>query len=426
MTINCSQDAVNSPLFHRWWSNKLLLMVCIYLFLFIERPWESISLLRDLPIERPYVVLLLIIAFLANRLRLRGVTTDKWVLGLLIIHFILSPFAYLPSKAFDQSIEYAKLVVMYILFLSCCDDEQDLYLILKTFVLSMIFYVLHSYWEYLNGRHYYRMEISRMLGVGDSLSDPNTFAASIVLSLPIVWVVFSFEENKWLKRIYLGYVILAFVCVVLTGSRTGFMALIFLMGIVVFMQKGTRKLTIVSLVIAIISVGWLVMPEEKKVRIQTIWDAEAGPANAHTSTEGRIYGFEAGMKMFKSRPLTGIGPGSENFIRYRIEKGDGVNQQAHNLAGEVLGELGLLGTFAFLGLIICTFRQFRKCRASELDSNRRDSFLSRLGAGGMILIALMLVFGIAGHNFYRPIWLWLAAWSSLGYSFSSQSLEVKY
>ena len=46
--------------------------------------------------------------------------------------------------------------------------------------------MLHSVWEYKNGRHVFRMGISRLVGVDKTLGDPNSFGASIVYSLPFL------------------------------------------------------------------------------------------------------------------------------------------------------------------------------------------------------------------------------------------------
>jgi len=403
--------------------SRVLMLLCFYLFLIIERPWESISYLHNIPIERIFAVLLLLVAFLSGKLHLRGVATDKWVLTLLGIHFILAPFSYLPSAGFDQGIEYAKMVVVYVLILSCCEDEADLRLIIKVFVLSMFIYVLHSFWEYTNGRYVYRMGISRMIGVDVLANDPNSFAASMVLSMPLVWVVYKTEINKWFRRLYIGYVLLALVCIVLTGSRSGTLALLFLIGLVILCQKGARRLKLAAVLILSILLVWAGMPEEKKERMRTVWDENAGPTNAHESTEGRSKGFHAGWEMFKERPLTGIGVGSMNFITYRVEHGDGIAEQAHNTLGEILGEFGAMGLSLFIGLVASIVKLFRSVLAAKRRETKGPLFIYDLACAGIITVLLLLFLGVGGHNFYRPLWLWLAAWASLAAFFSSPDVS---
>lgn len=401
--------------------SAMLLIVCFYMFLTIERPWESISYLHEVKVEKIFAVIMLIAAFASGRLRLRGVATDKWVLLLLALHFVLAPFAYITSAAVDQGIEYAKMAVLYVLILSCCDDEADLRIIVKAFVVAMGIYVLHSFWEFTNGRHTYRMGIVRMLGVGSSYSDPNTFAASIVLSFPFAWVVFKTEISSWMRRAFIAYGLLGVMCIILTGSRSGMLALLLLVLLIVMSKKGVRRWKLAILMGLTIMLVWSFMPQDKRERIRSVWDDNAGPANAHQSTHGRSLGYHAGLEMFYRNPVTGIGAGGNNFIAYRTSQVDGIPEQAHNLFGEVLGEFGLPGAIAFAGLVTCSLRLFWKTRKLEIERNGSISYLQRLSGAGLVTVALLVFLGFGGHNFYRPLWLWVAAWAALAHMFSTRN-----
>src|SRR5207244_897500 len=100
--------------------------------------------------------------------------------------------------------------------------------------------------------------------------------------------------------------------------------------------------------------------EDSRNRLRTVWDPDAGPANATTSAYGRVEGLRAGLAMIQRYPLTGVGIG--NFIPYRVAHLDGVSLLAHNLAGQTLGETGLLGAAAFTGMVLVTLRNCRRIR----------------------------------------------------------------
>lgn len=57
---------------------------------------------------------------------------------------------------------------------------------LLAFLAVMAIYMMHSLWEYHNGRHTFRMGIARLIGVDDTNGDPNSFGATIVYALPFV------------------------------------------------------------------------------------------------------------------------------------------------------------------------------------------------------------------------------------------------
>jgi hypothetical protein len=407
--------------------SAVLIMACIYIFLVIERPWESIRYLEGLQIERVYAISLIIIAFLQHKFKIVSSPTNKWVYGLLALHFLLAPFAYNPEFAVDQGIEYAKMVVLYLLMLSVADDEESLKILVKAYGLSTMLYALHSLWEYNNGRHVWRMGISRMVGVDSTFNDPNSFGATIVLSLPFVYALLRSELNKHLRRAYYFYFALAVTCVVLTGSRTSFAALMVLCMIWVLIQKGKRKLLILVTALMTMAVVWNVMPEEKQERFRTLWDDEAGPANARESAEGRMVGWKVSWRMFKQQPMTGVGAGGKNYIGYRmsnlVDDGEPSPNQSHILYGEVLAELGLFGAGLFLGLIFSIWRCCRWARSYLRKNADDDPFLANLAGAILAALLLLLVFGIGGHNFYRPLWLWLAAWSGTLYMFAIRKTE---
>ena len=390
--------------------SHIVLMVCFYMFLYIERPWETISYLQGFQIERWYAVLMLIIAFLSRKLIITRSPTNKWVYGLLLIHFMLAPFAFSSEFAVDQGIEYGKMVVLYLLLLAIADREAILKVLLRAYLLSTIIYSLHSLKEYFNGRHQIRMSISRM--VGADWADPNAFGATLILSLPIAYVFVRFEKNKWICLLYYVYFFVIVQCVILTGSRSSFVALVLIFLIWSLLQKGGRKFVILAATLVSMAVVWNVMPEEKQTRIRSLWDEDAGPANAHESAEGRKDGFRVSWRMFKREPWTGVGGGGQNFIGYRLankidEDGKESATQAHIVYGQVLAEFGIGGAFLFIGLIVSIIRCCLVAKRYLIP----DTFLYSLGGAMLMCLFLLLFTGLGGHNFYRPFWLWLAAWS---------------
>lgn len=393
--------------------SAMLIIVCIYMFLVIERPWETIRYLETIPIERAFAIFLIIMAFMNNKLKIVNAPTNKWVYGLLALHFILAPFAFNTGYAVDQGIEYAKMVVLYLLMLAVVDDEATLKVLLKAYMLTMIVYTIHCLWEYSNGRFMYRMGISRMMGVGNTFSDPNSFASSLVISLPVAYVMARFERNVWLRRLFYGYVPLVVLCVVLTGSRSATVALVILVLLWGITQKGKRKIIYLIAVLLSIAVIWNVMPEEKQIRIQTLWDKDAGPANAHASADGRKFGWIASWKMFKQRPFTGVGAGGNNFVGYRLNHAiDEIPLQSHILYGEVLAEFGAAGALFFTGLVVSIWGCCMQNKRNMITCASTNSFLNGLRGSILACLMLLLFLGFGGHNFYRPMWLWLAAWSS--------------
>jgi len=412
--INLTQRTNNT-------ASIVLVMVCAYLFLIILRPWESISYLHGIRIEFPFAVMMISVAILAGKFRIVRSPTNKWVYGLLGLHFLLAPFAFNQAFAVDIGIFYAKLVVLYLLMLSVADNERALKLLVTVFVFSMMLYTVHSLWEFYNGRHVYRMGMVRMVGVGGYLSDPNAFGASLVLSFPFVYALLRTETRKTIRMLYYGYFGLGIYCLILTGSRSASLAFVFLLLIWLLVQKGRKKLLAVVFIFLGFGILWTYMPEDKQERIQTLWDEDVGPVGAHMSAEGRMIGWKVSWEMFKREPLTGVGAGGGNFIGYRttnhideflgIEDQHNPYSQSHTLYGQVLAEQGILGAILFTGLVFSIGKSAFVARRRVLGKENMPGFFNYLSGAIITSLLLLLFLGIGGHNFYRPLWLWLAAWS---------------
>src|SRR5262249_56646429 len=108
-----------------------------------------------------------------------------------------------------------------VLLVTCIHDEEGLKHVAVGFLAVMGLYLLHSFREYLAGRHTYRMGIARMIGVDTTLGDPNSFGASIVFALPIVVALWKAGVGGSRGRILLtGYVGLCSLCIFFPGARS--------------------------------------------------------------------------------------------------------------------------------------------------------------------------------------------------------------
>jgi O-antigen ligase len=176
-----------------------------------------------------------------------------------------------------------------------------------------------------------------------------------------------------------------------------------------------------NLLIGVLLIGsaWLVLPEEHKNRVRTIWDPQAGPQSAEASKQGRILAFQAAMEIHRRFPITGVGPA--NFGAYRAMNVDGSNLSPHNILGQGLGETGLLGVAAFLWMVGATIRN---CRRTRLLADRSEEtnlrVLAALAVACRNSVLLLLFEGIAGHNLGRYNWLWLAAFAMLAAEFAAR------
>lgn len=370
-----------------------------YMFLFIDRPFEVWPILGDWHIERAYMILALLAWVVYPNKRWLPNILHLSFAGMAIavaVSWLMSPW----SEAGQPRVEdWLKILVFYILLVTTVHDERGLKTIVIGFMTVMTLYLLHSFKEYLGGRHTYRMGISRMLGVDTSLGDPNSFGATIVFALPFVSAFWKAEIGGKLGRLVLaGYFGLSVLCIMLTGSRSSFIGLtLWCLGMVFFSSK--RWMLIPALAMAA-PIAFFALPDSLQNRFETIINPDVGPANAKQSGEGRIEGLFKGIELWGKYPLSGAGPGAwRPATKSSIE--------SHSLPGQLMGELGALGVLSFAGVLCGFVLNLIQIRSLSQVRNDRDSdFLiltSRAVGVGLILLLFM---GLFGHNLFRFSWLW--------------------
>jgi hypothetical protein len=377
-----------------------------YLWLFVHRPFEVWPTIGEFHLERVYMILTLIVwALIADK---------KWVANRLngaflalmmavLLSWLLSPFMAVGTPTVE---DYLKIAVFYVLLMSTIHTEADLKKITLAYLIATGLYFAHSLWEYRNGKHVYKMDTYRMVGVDLTYNDPNTFAATIVYSLNMIlpfWM--GADAPKWYRIPLLGYAGLCVLCVVLTGSRSGLIALGVLATFFALYSK--HRLIYVALLMGCGALSWGYISEDLQSRFLTIFDPSYGPANAQESAETRSQGFVHGVRLWQEFPLTGCGPGA-------FPQASGSSLESHQLYGQVLGELGTLGAIAFLAVVIAFLRNAREMRKLyDAHPHWPKDFPFYLSRAVFLTLLLLLIMGLAGHNLYRYTWMWFGAFQAI-------------
>lgn len=444
---------------------ELRLLPCLlagYLFLLIFRPYEYWPILGELRVERVYMLCFMAITFFSKDKRFLPSSINGVIFVFSLALLVSGIFSINWDASWKIIDDYLKYVVFYFMVILCVRDDKDFRFVILAFIGVMLLYVGKSAWEFfVHGRHVYRMGISRMIGIDITYGDPNSFSASICYSLPLTWAMIRCKfESVWLRRGLWFYGCLAIVAIIMTGSRSGMVtALLFFL--IIFLS--TSRKFVATLVIAIALIfSWQVMPQDLQTRFLSTFVDDVGPDNAQQSAAGRMEGFKHGISLFAENPFLGVGPNN-----YPLSWD--IRMNAHNLYGQLLGELGLLGGLAFGMLlvlmivinrgIIRTFTlmdrrgDFKDLLLTQHAANAQNgdlhtnnhyfarqaqkpgkTFFKDLGPVPLVFysfvaqaiiqtIILILFKGWGDHNLYRYTWLWLAALTVLGHHFFQQ--EVK-
>jgi hypothetical protein len=370
-----------------------------YMWMEIHRPFEIWTLLARYHVERVYVILTIVYwlrsgpALPRNRLH--------WRFASFVLVMLLSWLTSPCGSAGDGTVEYyLKYVVFYVLLVTSVRNERDLRTIIAGYLAVMALLMVHSLREFYCGNALWEQGLLRLVPVGHSY-DFNDFAGLIVCSLPFAWVLWR-QASGWRQRAPVcGYFALAAYCTVLTGSRMGFagMVLASLLGCL----ASPRRWRLLALYPVALVAAWAILPEGAKDRYTTLIDPEHVSAGGTTAENFRYRGFEEGLKMFEQRPLAGFGPNSYGVIGHH-------GAMAHNLYGQLLGELGIAGAVAFGAILFGVAGNSLEALRILRRMGNPDDLLPRHTIAAATATFVLLVIMSWGFNFlFWYVWLWFGS-----------------
>ena len=386
----------------------MIYLLAGYMWLFVHRPFEIWSGLAAFRLERVYFIVMVVV-WLLNGQKLTPNRLHKAFAAfftVMLVSWQVSAFHDYGNTTIEN---YFKVLVFYFLLVTSVRSELDLRKLIVAYLVAVSLYMSHSLFEYLNGRHVYRMGTKRMVGVDTSFGDPNTFAATLVFSLPLCFPFFFQGLTKAKKLLLIGFVVIAVSCVLLTGSRTGLVGLVCLAFVSVIwfppLRRHWQKIIIIP--IFLMPVVWMRMPDDLRARYFTIIDRDAHGGHGSTSADSRRQGWVDGVRMWKENLVLGVGPNGFAPARNSV-------LQSHQLYGQILGELGTLGAITF-GMIILAFaNNVKECRRIVMGHPYFAHTLSaQIVMAVSVTVVMMLLFGLGGHNLYRYTWLWFGAFQGL-------------
>ena len=237
---------------------------------------------------------------------------------------------------------------------------------LRLIVLSLLIYTailaVSGIWQHFTG-----MGLGGQTPIGNRIralgifNDPNDLAQAFVVCLPLLaWFIFEREYPlpvKVLSSVAGGTLIYG---IYLTGSRGGVLSLATVIGLYARRRFGTL---IAMALAALMLLGMISLGPSRLGRIST----------ADESAQGRLEAWWAGLEMFKSHPIFGVGYSRFTEYHYLV---------AHNSFIHVLAEMGFVGAFIWLAMIYCAVKSLLESIAYAGESEEG-------GIGHALLSALI-------------------------------------
>ncbi|MEJ2600352.1 MAG: O-antigen ligase family protein [Anaerolineales bacterium] len=313
------------------------------LFIF-SIPWEGVVDLPGLGTGAKLIGLALAISWLASVAIRRGFRKPR-PFHLLVCLFVIWNAASIfwsanPGKTVAHLRTWFQLLGLVVIIWDLYTTKTALLAGLQAFIFGEYVAVGSAIVNFLSGdpfySHYQRFSPSEQ-------SNPDGFGFIVVLGLPVAWYLASSMSTtkigNLLKFINYTYIPLGFVGLVLSGTRTAFIASIIAMAFGLASITRLRLASRITIFLLLTLAVFLILPHVQDLRsfqrFSTTYDElTQGDLNNRTNN------WQQGLVSFTEHPFLGVG---SNMYR-SVNK---LGKLAHNSYLSVLVELGLVGFILF-------------------------------------------------------------------------------
>jgi len=337
------------------------------------------------------------------------------LLGLII--FMVDFYAVNAARHADALGDFWKLIIVFVAAYKLLDTEKKLELALIAYIVGA-FYIG---WEaYSVGRN----SMGRVEGIGMvDVPDANGFAAALVPAIPLL-IYFFWKGSNW-QRV-LACLLGVFIAngIVLINSRGAFLgsslASIMLLGTMLLSrhQEGRQRIIAILIIIASVAGALYLTDDQFWDRMGTLRELEDESASGShryrmwLSAVDLAMDHPGGVGAFGFQKLSPIYVEAELFFNNQKTKA------VHSSWFQALSELGWLGFFCFLALVISCIRSSRRVKsilAKGADNKPffravalQSAFLGYLVAGTFIdvfrsqMMYWLVLFIAIQHRLYVP------------------------
>ena len=253
---------------------------------------------------------------------------------------------------------------------------------------------------------YFNPLLSRHLTATGLIDNPNVVGSYMTL-LTVIFAAAALRVRGWRRWLYTLGAIVATAGVLVSQTRTAFIALI--AGLLLLAVGRSVKRMVVAVTAVAILFGAGVYLKNPAVMSVLALPQRVRTESLEVATSGRAAPVAAALQMMRDHPLTGVGPGAfkYHFMPYKslivdryprtLRGTTGTNfGEAHNDHAQLLAETGLPGYLLFLAAIVAIVRAVRERKTTDARSSIARGI-------ALPLAGTLLVLGLAQFPLYVAI-----------------------
>jgi probable O-glycosylation ligase (exosortase A-associated) len=234
------------------------------------------------------------------------------------------------------------------------------------------------------------------------LGDNNGTALGMLMLVPLIGMLRQTTENRWAKYFFGMMLIGCLYRALSTYSRGGFLAVIAMGG--VWWLRSYRKLQGLMVMIMVLAIIVPMLPSAFWNRMSTIQTYEE---EEDKSAIARLHYWSTAIDMAAANPILGVGFRIYNDAYNTYDSSGGAYgpwRSVHNSFLGVLAEVGYVGFFLFVAIILAAFRACAQVRRLAF----RNAVLSDFGRAAIALEASVVAFVVGGSfltfHYNEMIW----------------------
>ncbi|PKI15775.1 putative O-glycosylation ligase, exosortase A system-associated [Colwellia sp. 12G3] len=358
----------------------LVLVFPILLYFILRRPYIGVSMWIWSSMFFPngwvwgfaasfrYNMLIALATILSYIFQKDKIKTDASGLTTLILFFFfwstISSFitiSYSPVVWFEWN-TFLKIIIFYVFCILTIKTKHHVNVFIWAITLSAAFFGAGEGLKYIvtGGGHVVEGI------VGSRLSDRNELALALNMTIPLIIFLLPQVKSKLLKMALTGTLILNIVTIIGSFSRGGLLGLIIIGGY--FFLQSKRKLLVSIIFFGGFIIASAMVSDKWTNRMDTINTMETD-----MSFLGRVMAWKQATLMAIDNPIFGggfkAGQNQALWLLYEPEFSkldfivdtSGVRiehaKAAHSIYFQVLGDLGFVGLFMFLAILLLTYRK---------------------------------------------------------------------
>lgn len=343
---------------------------------------------------------------------LTGVTKTVLVLiAILGIYTVFSMDREESIRVYNDRV--VKFALLSFFIYAATEKIEDLRVIIGFMLLAWLKMGLEGFLGWYTGSLVWENQgIPRLHGSTAMFGHPNSFSGFAVGCLPFTVFLLMAVKNNLLRLGLLILMAFALLIIVVTGSRTGYVAVVVGSAYFFFTLKAGKLKSLLLLAVVFLATISFVPPEYKE-RFSSIY---SGQEKEGRSSETRKVIIEDALEVYARYPL---GVGVQAFPKVRTEM-FGRFQNTHNLYLEILTNIGPVGFvvfFIFLYKLVklnrFNMQRIPDCPESQLNRN----LLTNLSKAVIGFLLMRLLLGLFGMDLYEIYW-----WVALGITLAINKL----